>query len=211
MKIKITHVLIVLAIIIIVSLSVYTTLYPSEPSEPWWYAMEDDDPAIGPVDAKVHILEFSDFQCPACTAVHPVVKQVIDFYGDEIRFVFRDFPLSYHENAQLAAEAAGCADEQGKYWGYHDMLFNRGEEWHNITDVDDTFVGYAEELGLDGDRFNQCLKTGTYASEVSKDYEDGVNYQVMATPTFIINGRMMRGDLPKTFEIFQQIIDGELE
>lgn len=213
MKLKAYHVIIALAIITVLSLSFYSTLNPSKP----WSAWEDDDPSIGPMDAKVHILEFSDFQCSACATVHPVMKQILDYYGDEIRFIFRDYPLSYHQNAQLAAEAAGCADEQGKYWEYHDTLFSKRMEWVNVTDANDVFVGYATDLGLDGDRFDQCLKSGTYATEVSKDYEDGTNYGVPGTPTFFIlqtsEGKwyMMTSSYGYSFEIFQQIIDEELD
>ena len=165
----------------------------------------DDDPSWGPTDAKVTVVEFSDFQCPFCsrffTQTYPQIKQQ---YEGKVHFVFRDFPLSGHENAQKAAEAAGCANEQGKFWEYHDMLFSNQQ----ALDVA-SLKNYAGQLGLDTAAFNQCLDSGTRAQETQKDYQDGISYGVTGTPAFFVNGLLVIGAQP--FANFQAAIDAALQ
>jgi len=165
----------------------------------------DDDPAIGPQDARVLIVEFSDFQCSYCARfATETLGQILDTYGDQVRFVYRDFPLtSIHPHAQKAAEATQCAYEQGKYWEYSDLLFQNQQ----ALDVD-SLKGYAQQLGLDTDAFNECLDSGQYASEIQKDLTEGQSYGVTATPSFFINGRLLRGAKP--FSAFQAMIEEEL-
>jgi len=169
-------------------------------------ASVDDDPAWGPEDAPVTIIEFSDFQCPFCsrffTETYPQIKQQ---YEGQVRFVYRDFPLtSLHENAQKAGEAGECADEQGKFWDYHDTLFN------NPSALDVTSLkGYASQLGLDSASFDQCLDGGKYTEEVQKDYQEGISYGVTGTPAFFINGVTVIGAQP--YANFKSIIDAALQ
>lgn len=165
----------------------------------------DDDPAIGPEDAPVLIVEFSDFQCSYCARfATETLGQILDTYGYQVRFVYRDFPLtSIHPHAQKAAEATQCAHEQGKYWEYSDLLFQNQQ----ALDVD-SLKGYAQQLGLDTDVFNECLDSGQYASEIQKDLTEGQSYGVTGTPTFFINGRLLRGAKP--FSAFQAMIEEEL-
>ena len=119
-----------------------------------------------------------------------------------MRFVYRDFPIKSHPLAQKAAEATECADDQGKFWEYHDLIWAKGA-------VDSAGLkGYAAELGLDTATFNDCLDSGKQASEVEKDYQDGESYGVTATPTFFINGQLLRGAKP--FETFKTLIDAAL-
>lgn len=165
----------------------------------------DDDPAIGPEDAPVTIIQFSDFQCPFSKRYFDETEHLIlSTYGDQIRYVFRDFPLTaIHPQAQKAAEAAQCASDQGKFWEYHDMLFqNQG-----ALQVDN-LKSYAASLGLNQSAFDLCLDSGKYAQEVQKDIEDGQSYGVMGSPTFFINGRKVVGALPYT--TFQIVIEEEL-
>jgi len=166
----------------------------------------DDDPSVGPANAPVTIIEFSDYQCPFCKRVEPAIRQVLDTYKDKVRLVYRDFPLSFHQNAQKAAEASECADEQGKFWEYHDLLFERQAEWS--SEGNDKLKEYASSLGLDAKKFNECLDSGKYASEVQKDLNDGQSYGVAGTPAFFINGIEVSGAQP--FSSFQQVIDTEL-
>jgi len=169
--------------------------------------MVDDDPASGSRDAKVIIVEFSDFQCPFCAKAAPVVKKLRESYGDEILLVYRDFPLSsIHPLAEKAAEAAQCAYEQKAFWSYHDLLFERQEEW-SAAGVG-KFKEYARELGLDGESFDTCLDSGRYAAEVAKDLQEGQHFGVTGTPTFFINGRKLEGAQP--YSAFKTIIDQEL-
>ena len=165
----------------------------------------DDDPALGPDDALVTIIQFSDFQCPFSKRYFDETEQLIlSNYGDQVSYVFRDFPLtSIHPQAQKAAEAAQCAFDQGKYWEYHDMLFqNQG-----ALDVD-SLKSYATALGLDETAFNLCMDSGKYAEEVAKDIADGRSYGVLGSPTFFINGRKVVGALP--YDTFQMVIEEEL-
>ena len=164
--------------------------------------LEDDDPFKGGVDAKVTIVEFSDFQCPACEDAYPVIKQLASDYGDRIKIVYRDFPLSQHYFAFKAAEAGNCANEQGKFWELHDMMF---ENQDNLGV--DSLKGYAAGLGLDTAKFNSCLDTGKYASEVSDDLADGAAAGVNSTPSFFINGKRYNN---MSYDQFKQIIDAEL-
>lgn len=166
----------------------------------------DDDPSIGPENASVTIIEFSDFQCPFCTKAEPVISQILENYKGKVRFVYRDFPLSFHQYAQKAAEASECADEQGKFWKYHDTLFEKQSEWSSEGVA--KLKEYAADLGLNAEQFNKCLDSGKYASEVQKDFTDGQEAGVSGTPAFFINGKALVGAQP--FEAFQQIIEQEL-
>ncbi len=163
----------------------------------------DDDPSIGPSNASITIIEFSDYQCPFCARAEPTIKQVLEKYKDKVLFVYRDFPLSFHQYAQKAAEASECADEQGKFWQYHDKLF----ENQGALDAD-SLKKYAKDLGLDTTKFNACLDSGKMAAEVNADFADGQNAGVSGTPAFYINGIELSGAQP--FSEFQKIIDKEL-
>lgn len=164
----------------------------------------DDDPAKGPEQAKVTVIEFSDFQCPFCKRARPTVQQLMDTYKDSVKYVFRDFPLSFHQYSFKAHEAANCANAQGKFWEMYQKLFDSQSalEVKNLK-------GYAKELGLDTAAFDQCLDSGKFAAEVQKDIEDGVNAGVNGTPAFFINGIQVSGAQP--FANFKTIIDKELK
>jgi protein-disulfide isomerase len=169
----------------------------------------DDDPVKGSPNAKVTIVVFSDFQCPFCQRFAlQTLPQIEEKYikTGKVKLVYRDFPLSFHQYAQKAAEAAECADEQGKFWEYHDILFQKLSEWAAVGES--KFKEYAQQLGLDTQKFNQCLDSGKYASEVQKDYNDGLKYGVSGTPTFFINGIKVIGAQP--YSVFEQIIEEEL-
>ena len=165
----------------------------------------DDDPSKGPEDAPVTIIEFTDFQCPFCKRGADTVDQIVDAYGDQVRVVFRDFPLAaLHPDAQQAHEAGECADEQGKFWEIHDKIFA------NQADVSvATLKGYAEDLGLDMDRFNTCLDNNAMKAEIDADMAAGREYGVSGTPAFFINGLMLAGAQP--FDSFASVIDAQLE
>lgn len=166
----------------------------------------DDDPVKGKKNAPVTIIEFSDFQCPFCgrffAQALPLIEESYIKTG-KVKLVYRDFPLSFHQYAQKAAEAAECADEQGKFWEYHDKIF----ENQNALDTS-SLKQYAKDLGLDATKFNSCLDSGKMASEVQKDFKDGASYGVSGTPTFFINGVEVVGAQP--YNIFEQIIEQEL-
>ena len=165
----------------------------------------DDDPVLGPENAPITIVEFSDYECPYCRQWHEqVYHRLFETYPDQVRLVYRDFPLfNIHPNAVPAAEAADCADEQGAFWDYHDKLF--GMELGLSTEA---YQQYAEDLNLDMDAFNECVETRKYKEEVQADYTFASNLGVRSTPTFFINGIALVGAQP--FEVFQQVIDKEL-
>jgi protein-disulfide isomerase len=167
----------------------------------------DDDPWAGNKNAKVIVVEFSDFQCPFCQRAAPTVKQIIETYGDNILFVYRDFPIhSIHPQAQKAAEASQCAFEQDNFWDYHDKLFERQSEW--AASGVPKFKDYAAELGLDTTKFNDCLDSGKYAGEVGGDLSVGQQLGVTGTPTFFVNGEKIVGAQP--YSVFEGIIDSAL-
>lgn len=169
----------------------------------------DDDPVKGDPNAPVTIIEFSDFECPFCArhfqTVYPeIVKQYVD--TGKVKYVFRDFPLGFHQSAIPAAVAANCARDQGDdktYFSYHDKLF---VDQKALTR--DTFVKYAKELGLDTTAFTTCLDSGKYDEEIQNDVKDGAKYGISGTPAFFINGWFIKGAFP--FEAFQQLIEQEL-
>jgi protein-disulfide isomerase len=160
--------------------------------------------ARGAKDAPVTIIEFSDFQCPYCKNATTTVKQVLDKYPGKVRLVFRDFPLaSIHPLAPKAHEAARCAADQGKFWEYHDVLFERSPKLSPAE-----LKQYAQELKLDSAAFAQCLDSGKHVAEVDKDTQEGAGLGLTGTPSFFINGRQLVGAQPLT--AFQKIIDAEL-
>ena len=143
----------------------------------------DDDPARGEATAPVTIVEFTDYQCPSCAAMQPVLDEVLKSYGNKVRFVVRDFPLLAHANARKAAEAANAANAQGKFWEYTLLLFKHQKE----LDVP-SLKKYASDLGLNRTLFDAALDSGKYSAEVRHDMDDGEKYGIDSTPTIYING-----------------------
>lgn len=139
--------------------------------------------ATGSADAKVTLVEFSDFECPACGSAHPTVKQLVEKYKDQLKFVPRDFPLEQHKSARYAAEAARAAGAQGKYWQMHDALF---ENQNDLSQ--ENIASLAAKMTLDMDKFSKEMNEGTYKAAVQKDIDDGVALGINATPTFFLNG-----------------------
>jgi len=164
-------------------------------------------PVKGSNSAPVTIIEFGDFQCPYCEVFFSqVLPQIEKNYikTGKVKFVYREFPLSFHQYAQKASEAAGCAGEQGKFWDYHDKLF----ENQNSLDLA-SLKSYAQQLHLNTTKFNDCLDSGKTTAAVQEDVSDGSGYGVSGTPTFFINGIMVNGAQP--FSEFEKIIDQELK
>lgn len=161
----------------------------------------DDDPSIGPKDAAVTIVEFSDFECPFCKQAFPIIRELMAQYSGRVRYVYRDFPVSeIHDNAQKAAEAGACAHAQGKFWALHDKIFQNAPQIA-VADV----KNYARASGLDMSLFTTCLDSGQFANEVQKDYSDGVALGVRGTPTWFINGRKVEGVIPR--DVFVKLLD----
>src|SRR3990167_2325581 len=157
----------------------------------------------GNANATVKIVEFADFQCPACGVAHPIVKSIIEKNQDKIYFVYRHYPLSSHRNAKLAAQASEAAQVQGKFWQMYDMIFENQKEWSDSSNAKEIFESYAQKLGLDVNKFKEDFdKT---KSVIEQDYADGNQVGVDSTPTFFINGEKRVG-LIQSGE-FQKLID----
>lgn len=179
----------------------------------------DDDPMKGNPDAPITIIEFSDFQCPFCAKFHeetlPQLEQNYISTG-KVNFVYRDFPIqSTHPNAVPAAFASECADDQGKFWEMHDMIFENQRVWQGlqIQQSMSLFRDYAVEIGLNTDEFDSCMSSGKYAEEIQNDLDDGRKYGVTGTPGFFVGNEeigftKLIGAQP--FSSFQRVIDGQL-
>jgi protein-disulfide isomerase len=174
--------------------------YPNLPRIP---VSTDDDPSIGPVDAKITIVQFAEFQCPYCGSARESLDQVQKNYPGQVRFVFRDFPLGFHDRAIPAAVAANCAEKQEKYWEVHDALMTNQRA---LEDADLERV--AREAKLDMDKWQACRKDPAMEAEIKKDMEDGAKAGVTGTPAFFVNGVFLNGALP--YERFKAVIDREL-
>jgi len=163
-------------------------------------------PPKGEKDAPVTIIEFTDYQCPFSRRfAKEVLPQIEKNYiqTGKVKFYFRDFPLSFHQYAQKAALAARCANEQGKFWEYHDKIFQNQQ---NLNE--ENLKKWAKELDLDLDKFNQCLEEEKYKKEVEKDFANGQSAGVRGTPTFFVNGKIIRGAQP--YDQFKKAIDEAL-
>ena len=172
-------------------------------------------PLKGDSNAKVTIVEFSDFQCPFCKQYFDQTdSQIQDQYvkTGKVKFAYRQFPLtSIHPNAEKAAEAAECANEQNQFWNFHDQLFQNQDTWAPMAaaDAENSFVDYATQLGMDPDQFRSCIDTDKYKKVVDDDEAAGTKVQVDGTPAFFINGNRLVGAQP--FSEFQKVIDAELK
>ena len=178
----------------------------NEPAPTYEAPTADDDVVLGEANAPVEVIIFGDYQCPFCERLYQETeKQLREEYvkTGKVKMVYRDYPLSFHPAAQPAAEAAECAGDQGKYWQYHDALFERQA---TITTLD--YIGLAGELGLDRAAFKSCVDTHKFAAEVAKDLADGTAAGVDGTPASFINGQLISGAVPYTS--FKTAIDAEL-
>jgi protein-disulfide isomerase len=158
----------------------------------------------GSIDAKVQIVEFGDYECPACAAAHPGVKQLLAEYKDNpnVNFVFRNFPLPMHKNAIASAKAAEAAAAQGKFWEMHNMLYEKQEEWAESGKAIDIFANYATTLGLDVETFKDGVRGNAYSAIIKADQDDGRELGVSGTPTFFINGMQVSpGNVPSYAEL----------
>ena len=166
-------------------------------------AVAAEGPARGPSTAPITIVAFSDFECAYCGRARQTIDKIVATYGDKVRLVYRHFPLDFHKNAKQAAEASLCADEQGQFWAFHDLLFDAQDKL-TVEDL----KGHATALGLQAAAFASCLKSHAKMSVVEKDIEAGKRAGVSGTPAFFINGLMLSGAQP--FAAFAEIIDAEL-
>lgn len=174
-------------VIVLIFLVVYL-IYASIPKDSIYDVERGINPARGNISSNNIIVEFGDFKCPACKASHPIIEEILKEYN--VALYYRNFPLLMHGQISfLAAEAAECANEQGKFWEYHNILYDNQE----ILTTKDDLKKYASNLGLNMSKFNNCLDNETYKAEIKKDVSDGEKAGIQGTPTFFVNGKRILG------------------
>lgn len=171
------------------------------------------DHIYGREGSKVTLIEYADYQCPGCGGIHPVVKSIVEEYKDQIQYVYRNFLLSYHNNAKAAAGAAEAAGLQGKYWEMHNLIFGSQDEWNTLTGQDrtDKFLGYAKKIGLDTNKFLTDMSSDEIIAKINYDYALGKKAGVEATPSFYLNGVNISSDIWEDETKFKSAIDVELK
>lgn len=164
----------------------------------------------GKTDSSVTLVEFGDFECPACAAYFPIVQQIKADYGDKIAFQFRHFPLvQIHPNAMIASRAAEAAGKQGKFWEMHDLLYQQQQAWSKSSNANAIFESYATQLGLNLDQFKADVAAQSTLDAINADVKIGQGLKVNSTPTFVLNGQKIE-TTPQTYEAFKQLLDAEL-
>lgn len=166
-------------------------------------AIVASDQIKGNPEAKTVLMEYSDFQCPACGAYSPIVKQIVEESKDKIVFAYRHFPLSQHRNAEAAALAAEAAGKQNKFWEIHDLIFEKQADWSESRNAEELFIKYAAELNLNIGQFKNDLILKEIKDKVKNDLRSGEEAGVNATPTFFLNGKKIA---PRSYEEFKQLI-----
>ena len=159
----------------------------------------------GESDARINIIKYSDYQCPACKYYVSIEEQLKEEYGDDISITTKHFPLNMHQHAQLASRVAEAAREQGKYQEMHDMIFTGQEQWAR-GNAEAIFIGYAKSLDLDMEQFRNDMNSADMQRKVMADKREGLNLNVNSTPTFFVNGTKVE-NTPRTYEQFKSLIE----
>jgi len=168
--------------------------------------LRENERIYGRNDAPVMLVEYADFQCPACGAYYPLIKTLEQDFSDKLAVVFRHFPLTaIHSNALPAARAGEAAGQQGKFWEMHDMIFEKQHEWSASTEVEKIFRHYAEVLGMDVDRFSTDYNSKSFDAKIKNDFNSGETLGVQGTPTFFLNGTKINN--PRGYEEFRNLIE----
>ncbi|MEK7482100.1 MAG: thioredoxin domain-containing protein [Patescibacteria group bacterium] len=173
-------------------------------------AITSSDWVKGDKSAKIVLIEYSDFQCPACAVYQPIVKRLSDEFGNKMAFAYRHFPLSQHQNARLAATASETGGRQNKFWEMHDLLFENQENWSDLSKskAEELFVKYAETLGLNIEQFKNDLDSNEIKNKVNSDLISGETAKVNSTPTFFLNGKKIQ---PRSYEEFREMILSQID
>lgn len=167
--------------------------------------------SVGAGNKKVTIIEYADFQCPACGQYYLLVKQIKEKYGDDITFTFRNFPLdSIHPNARAGHRAAESAGNQGKFFEMHNLIYENQQSWSTSTNVKTIFDTYAKQLNLDMDKFNSDFISEDTNATINADIDEGKSKGVNSTPTFFMNGTKLNNDDIRSVDLFSSLIDAEI-
>lgn len=172
--------------------------------------IQEFDHIEGEVDNKVVLIEYGDFQCPACAAIFPLVEQAKQEFSQDLTFVFRHFPLtSIHPNAMAAHRAAEAAGNQGQFFAMHDLLYARQQQWSQVTNAPDTFRGYAQELELNMEQYDADVASQEVFDAISRGQDSGQQLGFTGTPSFLLNGEEI--DTPRSYEELQQLIQDAID
>ncbi len=209
--VRLSYYLIALAVLALLVFGIYSAVKSSELTVPVPLAsvVTNNDWQKGNQEASVTLVEYADFQCPACGQFDPLLAQLISVYGDRVDFVYRNFPLrEKHANAEAAAEAAGAAGLQGKFWEMHNVLYANQTSWQDLADPKVTFQGYAKSLGLDMDKFNADSGSVAVRDRIEADYRSGLAAGIDGTPTFFLQGVKIAN--PASYNAFAAVIESAL-
>jgi protein-disulfide isomerase len=172
-------------------------------------SIESTDLTKGNPDAKIQLIEYADFSCPACASYDPMIRRLLEEHGDWIHFAYRHLPLKQiHPNATKAAQASEAALKQSKFWEYSSILYSRQAEWSFMPDATGKFQQYALELGLDESKFLPDMESDEVAMSVDSDYRTALEYGFNSTPTFVVNGEKINN--PKTYDEFVALLRSKL-
>lgn len=166
-------------------------------------AISESDWVRGNREAEVALIEYSDLQCPACASYAPLVNRIVEEFGDRIAFVYRHFPIPQHRNAKPAGRAAEAAGKQGKFWEMVDLIFAGQKDWENVSNPQNIFAGYAQQLGLEVNKFDADSNSEVLKDKIENDYLSGIQSRVSSTPTFFLNGEVIQ---PRSNEEFRNLI-----
>jgi len=173
-------------------------------------SVSESDHVTGNPESKVTVIEYGDFQCPACGSYYPLFKQIKENYGDRVLFAYRHFPLkSIHRHAVISSQASEAASLQGKFWEMHDILFERQKTWSNVRDPRSLFAEYANEIGLDVEKFEEDMNSSEIKKLVEDFYAQAIAQGLASTPSFVINGDII--DNPRDVEGFSKLLDDVLK
>lgn len=205
---------VILIVIILTSVGLIALVGSGDNSNPATAAevlkVTEQDHVRGLKDAPVVLVEYSDFECPACGALYPATKQVVDNFEDKITFVYRQFPLvSIHANAMAASRAAEAASKQDKFWEMHDLLFERQNEWSGLSSASSVFERYAGELGLDMAQFRSDVSSEDVSKSINQSVSLGSKIGINSTPSYFINGERLK--TPNTVDEFMSAIQAALD
>ena len=206
-------IVIIVAVAVAAGAAVYLSRQPDEPAStsatPTHVDIKGGGHLRGPANASVTLVEFGDYQCPSCGAYHPLVKEVLNRYPQQVRLEYHHFPLiTVNPNTMLASQAVEAAGDQGKFWEMHDAVFEHQNDWAGSPNPEPIFITLATGLGLDINKFMQGLRSPEIQQRILKDVERGQAAKVEATPTFFINGEQIHVRL--SMEDFVQVIESHL-
>ena len=199
-------------VLLLVTVLVIIKMGTPQPSE---VILIDDisqsDWILGNPDAKIILIEYSDFQCPACAAFHALTKEIVGEFGEHIAFSYRHFPLPTHDIATLAAQASEAAGLQGQFWEMSDMIFANQQAWSSAgkTGAEEEFIKYAETLGLDLEKFKQDIHSKEVINAVEQDFISGQKNEIEYTPSFFLNGELINN--PRSYDDFRTLIRNAIQ